>query len=1150
MRRRVIGFALVLAIVLAAVLALLLARHEKQGSTAGVVEFDAPQVYVQQGHHATVISIAWSPDGRYAISGGRDGLVKIWKVATGREVYSLRAHATGWVTAVAYVAHGKQFLTAGTDSTVRIWDASTLTESRRFNTAAPVNSVSLSANGDRILCTTSDSVAYIWNTNSGPELQRVTTGFGGAICSAFSGDGRYAITGGSQDTTLLTKWEVNAGRAVQKFRLAPGALLCVAFDESGAKIFSGNGNLKAFVKSRAGVGLPGPRADYAEAGKLEIWDVQSGGRTQYIVAHDYGVSAIQILPDGRRVLSCGLDGTMKLWGIEDGQLLTQYPVQDYPVTAASLSPDGYYILTGGSDGAIHLWDIERGSLVRDFARLAGAVSEVAFSPDGTRIRTALWDRLMSWDARTGRRVEVVFPSEQGEGWNWTRDCRHALARIAGDDAGSAYIKFWSVERGPLGITSQPVLGDVKAWAVDSNGHFALTETVDSVYTRWDIATGQKAGSFTGDCPPLCVKSQLCRTVSLSANGQRAMAKRCVPEVDYFDFTTNRHMILRDTAMDVRFDPDGWGGGCTTEALLSSSGDRAVISRFDGTVEFWDVLTGRITRSLKLDDAAVRLVQSSDERWFAGQAYHLAAIDWWTGTEYLRTRIWDCSSVGMWDAQTGRKVREFFDQTGYIVCNGLSADDHRLVTSSYGGITRVWSVVTGKEIVQLVSFLNGEWIAVTPEGYYTASLNGDASLNVRAGSMVTGIEPYRSTFYQPAVVEAALRLGDSEAAIREVLGCKETCTTIADLPTLEPPIVEIKYPRNGDTLRTTDATLVFRVEDRHSSIKSVRVFVNGRPLTRRTTAATSDATSRRFIDIAQGNASRDLKVPVQLDEGDNQISIIVLGRSEAVVNLQVRVQSTETGSEPWDIDTIWILAVGVNRYDDRRVRRLSYCQNDAQGVIQAFESQAGKTCRKVMSVCLTDDSPEKPTYAAIVSNIGFLQRAGERDLAVLFMAGHGENDSTGDFYFLPSDAEIAGPHDFNKSKAISSASLLEAVNVSARRLVFLDACHSGDVGVDVVRLARGLKDNRVLVMTSSEGSRPSIESDSLQHGVFTYALIEGLEGEGNPSGVEHKVTALQLITYVSSRVIQLTGQKQNPVFWAPAGLENLVVAAPLLRSAFP
>jgi hypothetical protein len=355
--------------------------------------------------------------------------------------------------------------------------------------------------------------------------------------------------------------------------------------------------------------------------------------------------------------------------------------------------------------------------------------------------------------------------------------------------------------------------------------------------------------------------------------------------------------------------------------------------------------------------------------------------------------------------------------------------------------------------------------------------------------------------------------------------------------MEPPFLSVKYPEDGDTLKTVDTTIAFHVEDRRNLITSVRVFVNGRAIR----GSQSDNPEGMRLDIPRDAKTLDLKVPVRLDEGDNLVTIAALGKSEALDTLHVFVVPKEKAGVAMDIDTVWILAVGVNKYQDKRLQSLKYCVTDAQGVVRSFEAQEGTACRKVMSRVISDTGPLKPTAANIIDNLRFLHQAGPGDLAVLFLAGHGMKNDRGDFYFLPADAQMLGPGAFELSRAVAGSQLQWAMESPARRFVIVDACHSGDVGLDLVKLAREFKDNRVLIMASSEGNKPSEEADSLKHGLFTYALIKGLEGDADIVGSDGKISAMELITYVSDRVSTLSKQRQNPVFWVPGGLSNFIVA---------
>jgi len=70
-------------------------------------------------------------------------------------------------------------------------------------------------------------------------------------------------------------------------------------------------------------------------------------------------------------------------------------------------------------------------------------------------------------------------------------------------------------------------------------------------------------------------------------------------------------------------------------------------------------------------------------------------------------------------------------------------------NSWDGSTRLWHVQTGKEMAQMVGFGNGEWVTITPPGFYLASPDGDEYINVRLeGNQVRGIEDYKTLYHRP------------------------------------------------------------------------------------------------------------------------------------------------------------------------------------------------------------------------------------------------------------------------------------------------------------------------------------------------------------------------------------------------------------------
>jgi WD40 repeat protein len=73
-----------------------------------------------EGPAGEVWAVAFADEGRLALSGGRDGCVRVWDLSSGREAGCVQAHDS-LVTAVVWVPEGRRVLSAGYDRTARLW---------------------------------------------------------------------------------------------------------------------------------------------------------------------------------------------------------------------------------------------------------------------------------------------------------------------------------------------------------------------------------------------------------------------------------------------------------------------------------------------------------------------------------------------------------------------------------------------------------------------------------------------------------------------------------------------------------------------------------------------------------------------------------------------------------------------------------------------------------------------------------------------------------------------------------------------------------------------------------------------------------------------------------------------------------------------
>jgi len=118
-----------------------------------------------RGHRGPINGVCVSPDGTRIISGGEDMTVRVWDMATGRELHTLTGH-TGVVTSVCVSPDGTRIISGSWDRMVKVWDMATGTELRTLtehvNHYRVVNSVCGSDDGTKLITASFDEIV-IWD---------------------------------------------------------------------------------------------------------------------------------------------------------------------------------------------------------------------------------------------------------------------------------------------------------------------------------------------------------------------------------------------------------------------------------------------------------------------------------------------------------------------------------------------------------------------------------------------------------------------------------------------------------------------------------------------------------------------------------------------------------------------------------------------------------------------------------------------------------------------------------------------------------------------------------------------------------------------------------------------------------------------------
>jgi uncharacterized caspase-like protein len=237
--------------------------------------------------------------------------------------------------------------------------------------------------------------------------------------------------------------------------------------------------------------------------------------------------------------------------------------------------------------------------------------------------------------------------------------------------------------------------------------------------------------------------------------------------------------------------------------------------------------------------------------------------------------------------------------------------------------------------------------------------------------------------------------------------------------------------------------------------------------------------------------------------------------------------------------LYVLAIGISRYQ-RPELALHYAAKDATDFVQILRSQRGQLYQDVQDKLFTDTDATRDN---ILQGLEWLERqTTSKDVAVLFLAGHGINDPNGLYYFLP----VAADPSSLKSTGVAATEVKNTVRALAGKvLVFLDTCHSGALlggkrrtVLDVTGIINELAsaDSGAVLFAASTGQQYSLENPAWGNGAFTKAVVEGLSGKAD----YHKngrITVNMLELYVAERVKELTGGRQTPTTAKPGGVAD-------------
>jgi len=658
-----------------------------------------------KGHNQKISSIAFSIDGR-SLSSASGKMVRLWNIDNGQLITSLAGH-TDDVSSIAYSPNGKTLASASYDNTIRLWD---VTNNQLVDTflghESLVLDVAFSSDGQTLASSSSDKTIRLWDIKTRQLTTTLENHNSDANSIVFSPDSKI-LAAGSDDKTIRL-WDLESHETIATLEGHESAILSLAFSPIANTLVSGSGD-----------------------NTIKLWNISEGKVIATLDGHTYEVRSVTFSPDGKSLVTGSADTTVRLWNVSNHNSITQLNGHFDDVLSATYSPDGKVIASGSVDTTIRLWDASTGKTLATLAGHTDSVNSISFSPDGKILASGSSDTTIKlWDTSSLETLHTITSHTE----EITQLVFSPGGKYLASGSKDKTFKLWNLDSKEEALGVSGFDGAVANIAFSPDGKSMAATTGENSFFIWHPDTDEFVESTS---------EQTIESISFSPDGGMIVFGLDKGELLFWSTADNKEMgtveideSLAAPLSKIKFSPTSntlaWGALDNTVRLwdINKKEFSAVLVGHTSFIESIEFSPDGKTLVSASADNTVKIWNIADESLISPRSHSMAEI--YTvavssDDQTLALGLKD-KTIQLWDISQKRLLK---------VLAGLDSDDSslkfspdgKLLVSGSDGSIDLWDAITGEHIKELWAPWKTQSLLFTSDSQFMISANKDEGLKV-------------------------------------------------------------------------------------------------------------------------------------------------------------------------------------------------------------------------------------------------------------------------------------------------------------------------------------------------------------------------------------------------------------------------------------